>query len=631
MSIRADLLDLSTAALIALANPGFVKRARKELDAGRVPDLDIGDDDTVTARFDDGVVTTLPLGVAVRDAACNCPASGWCRHRVMLVLAYQDRHRETPEEPRTLWSPADFTDEMLRQALPAATLAAARRAARAGVRLSAPDGIPTARLPLNTVQFFSPSALAHARCDCREVSGCAHLAVAVWAFRAAGDAGSTMTGEVVVRLGVATNRRPDVDAFAADLDALIITVWADGIAAEDAAIDARLATLTARAHRAGWSWVAADLEELRRQREALHGRRTDADPDALLALVAETPARLRAAVRAAEPDQPQRTADEILGVGVPGETELAHLRLVSLGAETWRGDLGGGARVYLADPDTGAVSVLERRWSGAAPAADRRILGTTLHRVAHGQVVTTGARRRALGLIEIAADRRRTSLHDLSPTAWEAAALPLGVGLDHEPAFVRPRRLGDNIRVLAVDALHDWGFDATTQRLVANVSGPDGDIQLILGHSAAAPGAVDALADALENAAVRRVSVRLLRRAGGLVCEPLAVLTGDGAVVPATAPVSGRNLPPAPPGVAAGPLERAGAELTGWLRRGLHHQSRGARERLAGLADGLGAAGMATAGAELAAAAAAIGEDTEAAVVSLQRVVLLLREMLFRT
>ncbi|MDH6198919.1 hypothetical protein M2272_005583 [Mycobacterium frederiksbergense] len=627
VTVRADLLDLTVDALTALANPGFVKRARKDLDAGRVPTLDISDDDTVTAQFDDGVVTTLPVGTAVRDATCSCPASGWCRHRVTLVLAYQDRHRNTLVEPITHWSPADFTDEDLEQTLAPATLAAARRAARGTVRLSAPDGIPTARLPLSTVQFFSPSALAHARCDCRDISGCAHLAVAVWAFRAAGDAGSTMAGEVMVTLGGAEDNRPDVDGFSADLETLTVALWADGIASEDAGLDARLGALTQRAHRAGWSWVAADLEELRRQREALHRRCTDADPDLLLTLMVETPARLRAAVTAGGLDAPRRTAGQILGIGVPGETELAHLRLISLGAETWHDDHGVGARIYLADPDTGSVSVLERGWPGVQQAADRRILGTKLHRVAQGQVVTTGARRRALGLIEITADRRQTAVHDLGPTSWDAATLPHGISHDRWPGFVGPRRLGEGIRVLTVDHVQEWGFDAAAQRLVANVTGPDGATQLVLGHSAAAPGAVDALADLLEEASLHRVSVRLHRRGGRLVCEPLAVLTQDRAVVLATAAASGRDLPPAPPDIRAGPHERARVELAGWLRRGLRHQDRAARERLARLADGLGTAGMTTAGSELAAAATAIGEDLTIAIRSLQRAGLLINEI----
>ena len=624
MSSRTDLLDLTVDALTALANPGFVKRARKDLDAGRIPVLAIGDDDTVTASFDDGVVTSLPVGTTVRDAACSCPASGWCRHRVTLVLAYQAQYG-VGEEPDAPWSPGNFTDEALTQTLAPATLVAARRAAHGTVRLSAPDGIPTAKLPMNTVQFFSSSELAHARCDCRDVSACAHLAVAVWAFRLAAEAGSAMTGDVLVSFSGGTDRSSEIDGFAAELDALVVSLWSDGVATEDSGVDARLGALTEQARRAGWSWMAADLEELRRQRDALHRRRTDADPEALMMLLASAPARLRAALAAGEADAPRRTVEEILGVGVPGESELAHLRLVSLGAETWRDEHGVGARIYLVDPDTGTVSVLERGWAGTQPVADRRLLGTKLSKVAAGQLVTTGARRRALGLIEITADRRRTARHDLSPTAW--AGLPTGIGDRPLPAFVAPRRLGDAIRVLAVDTVHAWGFDSATQQLVAEVSGPDGDVRVVLEHSAASPGAVDALADVLENESVQRVSVKLGWRSGRLVGTPLAVLTTERAVTLATAAATGRELPSAPPQAPPGALERAQAELAGVLRRGLRQQGRGARSRLSELANRLSTTGMSTAGAELTSAAGAIGDDVGAAVRSLQRVVLLLGEM----
>ncbi|MCV7068204.1 hypothetical protein H7H51_25310, partial [Mycolicibacterium farcinogenes] len=84
------------------------------------------------------------------------------------------------------------------------------------------------------------------------------------------------------------------------------------------------------------------------------------------------------------------------------------------------------------------------------------------------------------------------------------------------------------------------------------MTGPHGDTRLTLAHSAAAAGAVDAVADALEAANLHRVSVRVHRRAGRLICEPLAVLTHDRALVPATATATGRELPPAPPDAPAG-------------------------------------------------------------------------------
>ena len=89
MNRREDLLELTPQALTALANAGFVKRAQREVAAGQLPTLTIDDQGVVTAVFDDGVETRFPPGVGLHDAPCNCPASGMCRHRVTLVLAWQ--------------------------------------------------------------------------------------------------------------------------------------------------------------------------------------------------------------------------------------------------------------------------------------------------------------------------------------------------------------------------------------------------------------------------------------------------------------------------------------------------------------------------------------------------------------
>ncbi len=88
---RTDLLELGFDALVALANAGFVKRAQKDIAAGDVPLIEELIDGTVKAEYVDGVISTLPPGRALREATCTCPASNLCRHRVMLVLAYQQR------------------------------------------------------------------------------------------------------------------------------------------------------------------------------------------------------------------------------------------------------------------------------------------------------------------------------------------------------------------------------------------------------------------------------------------------------------------------------------------------------------------------------------------------------------
>ena len=123
--LRLDLLELTPEALMALANPGFVKRALKDIAAGELPKIEEEADGTVRAHYSDGQCTSMPLGRPLRDAACSCPASGLCRHRVMLVLAYQrwaadaalghaiDTQLDASAVDPTEWSPAGFDDAEL--------------------------------------------------------------------------------------------------------------------------------------------------------------------------------------------------------------------------------------------------------------------------------------------------------------------------------------------------------------------------------------------------------------------------------------------------------------------------------------------------------------------------------------
>ena len=66
---RSDLMELGVEALTALANPGFVKRAQKDVAAGMLPALRQDADGTVHARFDDGIETSMAPGVSLRERA----------------------------------------------------------------------------------------------------------------------------------------------------------------------------------------------------------------------------------------------------------------------------------------------------------------------------------------------------------------------------------------------------------------------------------------------------------------------------------------------------------------------------------------------------------------------------------
>lgn len=653
---RTDLLELGTEALTALANPGFVKKAIKDVEAGQAPRIEEDADGTVHARHADGTHTTLPTGRTLREAACSCPASSMCRHRVMLVLAYQALAREQAAAPSdapeaeaeadaeaTPWSPAHFDDAHLRDSLSGLTLTQALRLAQARP-VAAVEGwtatrtVPGVRLPMCTVRFFSRTALVHARCDCREGSGCAHVALAVWAFRQA-EQQQSRVADVVVEV------RPPVDgadaaaadneaartltegdaarALRAEIDAWLQALWLDGSAQPLMALEARLARLRSQCDALGWRWVAESLEEVWQMLQAQQARSSRFDPLQLLQAVADLWARPEAAVQAARTPAPRLPARQILGVGVRGEVPLDHLKLVSLGADLWSDDEADGADVVLADTDTQTLMVFRRRWPKAAPPvasapvgrppnsaatptlvdpALRRVGNQPLRQLAASQIVTKAAVRRANGAVDINFTARQTNVFPLSPSAWEHLSAPLrqtqlgelaALLREASPDFVRPRQLLRQFHVVAPPSLvvHDWGWDAATQTLHAVVGpqaeGEEGDagmasretlsLSLVLQHHSHAPGAVDALAAALQGqwGALTDIAGPVWLAHGQLHMTPMALMTVQRAVVLQTEPASAGKLEPppcrAPVGARQAQLDQVLDLLAQWLRRGLRH------------------------------------------------------------
>ncbi|WP_370679205.1 SWIM zinc finger family protein [Comamonas sp. GB3 AK4-5] len=649
---RPDLLELTPQALTALANAGFVKRAQKDVAAGLLPRIEAADDGEVAAHFDDGVSTRLPPGRTLRDASCTCPASGMCRHRVMLVLAYQAQ-AQAPEQDSApasgsatqaqeplqaeVWTPAEFDDAALTQVFSPSVQAQAGELAAQRPVIALLPGVgeqqpPSARLPMCSVRFFSRSSLAHARCDCKQGSGCAHVLMAVWAYQQTGpmtaDAPERMV-ELGPRLGSATAPAPQarklLDSEAARsaqqaLDQLLAALWLDGASQPLLALAARFEALRTQVQALGWAWVDDGLHELWQLLQAHQARSSRFDAHRLLAVATELWARLRAAAHAegCQPDAaPPLLASQILGLGVKGELALDHLRLVSLGAALWRSETAEGASLLFADPDTQTVTVLEREWpladdNNTGPAATallhRRVAGFPLRQLASGQVITKTAVRRANGLIDIGASTRQTGVMPLSPRSWDDLAAPLKhhslatlrQALESAlPDFATPRQAatgaaagtGGALHVLASEQLRllEQAWDAGAQVLHAKLAtgeeaGADAEerhvLHLALPHHAAAPAAVDTLARALagEWGPLRAVAGSVQLQAGQLVMQPLALLTVERGLALQAEPGAGpQQLPLAQGSPERGALQALTASsldmLAVWLRQGLRHQS----------------------------------------------------------
>ena len=638
---RDDLLELSPAALAALANVGFVKRAQKDLAAGRLPTLVVADDGTVEARFDDeGIITRLPPNRTLRDALCNCSASGMCRHRVMLVFAYQARFgakdaTETDAPPASPdWSPADFDDAALASLAPS-VLAQAGELAKAhpviDVHAAEGDTPPLARLPMASVVFYARNALAHARCDCAQGGGCAHVVLAVWAFRQARASVPGLKQATVAvcppqeeRAALPT-QNDKAQAFIARSETLLLDLWLDGAAQPLLALDARLQSLRTEAQELDWRWMDDAFDELEQLLRALHARSTRFEPQRLLVAVAELWARLRAACHADTEEPPRLPANRILGLGVKGETPLDRLRLVSLGAHLWADEASTeaaqeGADIVFADPDTQTAMVLQRQWpcSATPSARTRRVAGAPLHQLAAGQVLTASALRRANGVLDIGGTAKKTGVLPLSPTAWDTLTEPLCqrsiAALTRHlatlpPDFVQARHSAGAVRVLSSEALDvlDWYWDAAAQTLYADLRETSSEadetewpvLHLFLPHRAATPHAVDALARALmgEWGALRAVAGPVHLSAGEASMQVLALLTEQRAIVPQVeaAPPQPLTLPQGVAAQAQGWHALAGDTLlwlTHLLRQGLRHQTGDMTKQVQERSEGLANAGL---------------------------------------
>ncbi|MFW5741434.1 MAG: SWIM zinc finger family protein, partial [Myxococcota bacterium] len=199
---RGDLLALTPDSLAALANRGLVKRAQKEIDAGKGPVLEeFGG--TVIGRFDGGVVAELPPNTPLSECSCSCGAQGVCRHRIAVALAYpawqsaQGASGEASDAvsvaeqlpPFEAWSPGSFSDDEVQRFLGKRVWERAKVLRRKGLvaevrRPTREDPVPTVNLATCTVRFLVPNDLSYVVTDAAE--GVREpIALAVWAFRAA--------------------------------------------------------------------------------------------------------------------------------------------------------------------------------------------------------------------------------------------------------------------------------------------------------------------------------------------------------------------------------------------------------------------------------------------------------------
>ncbi|RSK68645.1 SWIM zinc finger family protein [Escherichia fergusonii] len=606
-SLRPELLELTPQALTALSNAGFVKRSLKELENGNVPEIS-HENGALIATFSDGVRTRLANSQALKEAQCSCGASGMCRHRVMLVLSYQRLCATAqPTEKEEEWDPAIWQEELA--TLPNTTRKRAQALVAKGITIElfcTPGEIPSARLPMSDVRFYSRSSIRFARCDCIEGMLCEHVVLAVQAFVEAKNQQAEFT-HLIWQMHSEHVTSSD-DPFSSDegkacrqyVQQLSQALWLGGISQPSIHYEAAFSRAQQAAERCNWRWVSESLRQLRASVDAFHARASHYHAGKCLCQLAALTSRLNSAQEIARRDSlgevppiPWRT---VVGAGIAGEAKLDHLRLVSLGMRCWQDNERYGLRIWFTDPDTGSILHLSRSWPRSeqdnSPAAKRRLFSFQAGALAGGQIVSQAAKRSADGELLLATRNRLSSVVPLSPDAWQMLSAPLRqpdiVALreylrQRPPAAIRPLNQVDNLFILPVEECISLGWDSSRQTLDAQVisgEGEDNVLTLSLPASASAPFAVERMAALLQQTEdpVSLVSGFINFAEGQLTLEPRVMMTQtrawalDAETAP-VAPLPSDNVLPVPSS-AHKLLERCQSLLIQVLHNGWRYQER---------------------------------------------------------
>ncbi|WP_424188968.1 SWIM zinc finger family protein [Actinokineospora sp. G85] len=604
MAQRADLMALTQDTLAALANRGLVKRAVKELDSGVAPEVSVDSDGTVRGVFPDDVIAALPPGVGLEAGVCSCGAPGVCRHRIALVLAFQRRAGDAPvEEASVDWSPGEFTDEQLDSAFGARTLAAARKAWRAGypalVRRPAGDDPALVELAASTVRFLVPGELGYIDTDTTPARRDLNVVLAVWAFRAADE-----------RDRAAPSQRIDVggsgEAAGTGLDtalAAVDDVLRAGAVHAGPVLAASLRRAADEAESRNLRWPVAVLEDLSSQLTAYQERAATYRSERLAALIAELHARHRAVTSGGS-----SLRSRVLGTEERASTPLRRVRLIGLGCRVTPVGEARQVEVYLADPHSGTVLVLRREWAAEDTTtghdlAGRRVVGAPLRSLSISNVVSESATRSAGREIRISQGQlAKTAVTPLGE-AWSSLPPSLRVESYAElsaelaelpPWCVRPRVAAEFVRVLRVESVSWVSYAPGAQRLTAEVVDPEGTTATVVcDYRAVSPGALDVLAALLTDAHYLSGTVR--RVGGTVLIEPIAIHTGTAVEVLDLAATNRSTLTTidhdqADPLVAA--LNTALDTLAEAAHRGLDHPSSTYSHRVEAAAARLGEVGL---------------------------------------
>ncbi len=478
MTTRHDLLVLTDADLADISNRGTVKRATKELDRGTIDYEMLDDDGTLTVRWSDGPTCILPADATVAEARCDCPAMTMCRHIIRSVLAYQRENQDVSaggdQTSAGPWSPGDITGEMLAEAYSSRMLSSLRDSFDAGLVTEViKSEKPVARFHKlrHTVRFLVPGDVRYTQCDCAEKAPCRHAALAVWAFRlmnAGEDAALLTTGPV---------DEPVDETLLDECEAAVRRVVENGLANTPTASMDRLHASEQKLRDNGVIWPAEILHDFRRQYDHYHSHDARFSPDEVADLLGELIIRFDA-LRNADLPVPELF---VRGHRDDTDAKLGQTRLIGLGCGVRHRRNSVEILALLQDDSSGTTCAVRRHFpdppadAGQQPEDLARlgrklvVKGRDLATIGAGQLVIKKGKLRADHHLSLG---RSTASVYAQDYRWEDLRAPVYAESFAEvqsrlaklpPASLRPRRLGENLHVVAVAEVRHARFASRDQ------------------------------------------------------------------------------------------------------------------------------------------------------------------------
>lgn len=347
--------------LVAMANLGLVKRARKDLER-EPPELVSRDDAAVVLRCEGFEVRLVaPLG----KSTCTCPAQGICRHILTGILCAQAGVGEARP-----FDPAELLGVTVGRLEEWAGKKLVRQAEKllAEHRLEATlDERGVLRVPSHHFEcrWLPGGGLESLVCSCHASEPCLHRVVCLLAWLRQAGVVETPAAPPELQAGSGVVRtRPEVLASLGQVLAEMASLGTSRLASASAE---RLQTLSMSAHGVDLPRLARLLRSLESEIRAILGRQAQASTAGWLATAALTEA-LRSGLAGDDPPPGLVGTHKARFMEIPGSLELA-----GVGARRFltRGGTAG-LTVYFVDSSGGWATWMEGRRTAFDPLARYR-------------------------------------------------------------------------------------------------------------------------------------------------------------------------------------------------------------------------------------------------------------------